>query len=178
MRFALRGWDASLRGPVPRPSSVLAVKCLQPNPRLLIPAVISRNGWRDCNRVMWLTFLGKKWSNVWLEKDKWCMLVIQIYSFFLSLSHEISKGLKLRSPERIMSAPRRCRWRSGSGCGSSAARWAPGSAAGSAGRTVDPWPSGEISVFTRWKAVRRATAPKATQTRWRPTERRRATNCL
>lgn len=96
------------------------------------------------NRAIWLPFLGEKktWDcNGKRKKDacSWCG--------WISVLHKVSRGLVWGVPEEIMSAPRRCRWRSGSGCGSLTARSALGSAAGSAAQTVVLWRRDDRALF-------------------------------
>lgn len=88
-----------------------------------------RNRCRDCNRNIHSFSLKDRTG--WWQKNKSvlhkCRWLFHFFFFFFYL------------PKEIMNAPRRCRWRSGSGCGSSTARSALGSAAGSAAQIVAPW---------------------------------------
>lgn len=70
------------------------------------------------------TYTASVWKTGW-DDDKQAKAFYICFIFYL--------------PKEIMNAPRRCRWRSGSGCGSSTARSALDSAAGSAAQIVVPW---------------------------------------
>lgn len=90
--------------------------------------------WKIVSRALRLPFLGKARS--WWGEEEMGWLAID--NIFLDSSF-VCLFVWGSLPDEITSAPPRCRWRSGSGCGSSAVRSVRGSAAGSAAQTAVRW---------------------------------------